>query len=253
MAAVSCVPAGSPTPIASASATLTAPATRPLTEAIQVASASATLRVRLLSIAQAKHAPRTASEDHGFATRVSPGQLRITAPATIMSIPNAIRRSKFSRNANQASSAVKTLSALSKRETDAAGRPVRASINSTGPTTPPAKTAPASQGSSDLINLGVAARMTRRNIVSPTPEPRYSNPANIQGFTESRSSFARGVPAPNSSAAPRTAATPGSLKPSSHFTGCDSTSSVGHGRRDRQRVQVNAATHAGGSPPIGNA
>jgi hypothetical protein len=49
---------GRDAPRVKASAKLTEPATKPFTEATQVASARETLRVRLLSMPHAKHAPR---------------------------------------------------------------------------------------------------------------------------------------------------------------------------------------------------
>src|SRR5690606_37028115 len=97
---------GTLTPIIKAKARFTEPATSPLTEAIHVASESDTLRVKLLSRPQAKHAPRMASAGHDPAKRASPGQLNTTAPATIATMPSAIRRSKFSLNTTHAKRAV---------------------------------------------------------------------------------------------------------------------------------------------------
>lgn len=151
---------------------LTVPDTRPFTEAIQVASVSDTLRVRLLSIPQAKQAPRTASIGHSPANCASPGQLKTTAPATIAPMPSAIRLSKFSLKTNQASSAVNTPSAFSRREAPDAGMPVNPIISSTGPTMPPARIAPANQRTSSLGRRTAGACTTRRYSVSPSPDPR---------------------------------------------------------------------------------
>src|SRR5450759_1318149 len=196
---------------------LTEPDTRPFTEAIQVASVSDILRVRLLSTPQAKQAPRTASVGHSPANRASPGQLRTTAPATMAPMPSAMRRSKFSLKTNHASSAVNKASALSRSEAPDAGMPVSPIISSTGPTIPPAKIAPANQDSSFRGRRTAGASIRRRYSVSPTPEPRYSRPANNHGLTASSSHFASGVPAPNNRAAPSAAATPGWRKPSLQF------------------------------------
>src|SRR5258708_4021585 len=85
---------------------LVVPATSPLMQAIHVASASDTFLVRLLSNPHEKHAPSTARDGHHETPCQSPDQLSTTAPATIATMPNAIRESKFSRNTNHASSAV---------------------------------------------------------------------------------------------------------------------------------------------------
>src|SRR5688572_19310441 len=104
----------------------------------------------------ARHAPSIATDGHHSAKRSWPGQLRITAPATIAAIPNAMRRSKFSRNANHASSAVNTPSAFNSSEVPAADIRVSPNISSTGAITPPAVIAAASHSISDLaIRTGV--------------------------------------------------------------------------------------------------
>jgi hypothetical protein len=63
-------------------------------------------------MAQARHAPSTASAGQMLPTCAPPadpvGQLSTTAPATMAPMPSAMRRSKFSRNANQASSSEDT-------------------------------------------------------------------------------------------------------------------------------------------------
>ena len=67
------------------------------------------------------------------------------APATIASMPSAMRRSKFSLKANQASADVSTASAFSSSEAPEAGIADSPTIRSTGPTMPPATMAPANQ------------------------------------------------------------------------------------------------------------
>jgi len=88
--------------------------------------------------------------------------LLITPAATMASMPNAMRRSKFSLNANQASNAVNTPSAFSSNEAPDAGMPVSPNINSTGPMIPPAKIAPASQGHSPEARRAFGLRRIHR-------------------------------------------------------------------------------------------
>src|SRR5437867_11622960 len=112
-------------------------------QAILTESPAEILRVRLLSSAQHKQAPATASA--GQEVAISPDcQPRITPPQTIRDIPNIRRRSKFSRNTNQARRAVNTLTRFSNSDTDDAEPAARATITSPRPITPPARTAPAS-------------------------------------------------------------------------------------------------------------
>ena len=81
-------------------------------------------------------------------------------------------------------------------------------INNTGPSTPPASTAPASQPASPARSLTAGLRQPCRNKAKPTPDPRYSRPASSQGLVSASSALAKGVPAPKSSAAATAAATP---------------------------------------------
>src|SRR5437879_11583697 len=121
--------------------------------AILTESPAEILRVRLLSSAQHKQAPATASA--GQEVAISPGrQPRITPPQTIRDIPSIRRRSKFSRNTNQARRAVNTLSRFKSSDTDEAELAASASIRSTGPITPPEITAPASHLQSPGANRG---------------------------------------------------------------------------------------------------
>lgn len=126
----------------------TGPATSPFAAASQVASFRATLRVRLLSRPHARHAPITASDGHGSATSTEPLQLSTAAPAMIAAMPRSTRRSTFSRNTTQASTAVNTPSRFSSSEAPDAGMPARPIINSTGATTPPLMIPPSSGSSS---------------------------------------------------------------------------------------------------------
>src|SRR5258708_2298683 len=111
--------------------------------AIWTGSLSETLRVRLLSMAQARQAPAIASGPRRSARDRLACQESTTAPAAIAAMPRAIRRSKFSRKTNQATRTVATDSRLSKSEVEAALLRDKPIINRTGPTTrpqgPPAK------------------------------------------------------------------------------------------------------------------
>ncbi len=77
----------------------------------------------------------------------------------MVSIPKAMCRSKLSLKANQASRAVHTPSALSSSEAPETVKP----NSSTGPTTPPASTAPASHGHSPGWRRAEGARHTSRS------------------------------------------------------------------------------------------
>src|SRR5262249_60478505 len=100
------------------------------------------VRVRLVSSAQHRHAPATASAGSEVETPPD-GQLSSKPPQTMRSIPARTRRSKFSWNTNHARIAVNTPSRFSSRDTVDADAEERASISSTGPTKPPEITAPA--------------------------------------------------------------------------------------------------------------
>src|SRR5450830_32321 len=195
-------------PASSASKRLVAPAARPLTAAIQVASLSETLRVRLLSRPQARQAPNTASVGQSCSGLVRSGQLRTTAPTTMASMPTAMRLSTFYLNANQASKAVNTPSALSSRDADADGMPVSPTISNTGASTPPQAMAPANHNRSARASVTPGARLRRRYRLRPRPEPRYSRAAIIQGELFLSSRLATGVAAPNSRAASNAAWVP---------------------------------------------
>src|SRR5665647_64621 len=163
---------GQVAPKANAKARLTEPATSPLTEAIHVASGDDTCRVRLLSTPQAKQAPSTANVGHNPSKIISPGQLKITAPATIAVIPKAIRQLKFSLKKNHASRAVNTLSAFNNNDALDAGIPVSPSISNTGPKIPPVNIAPANHGTSARDSLPAGAWINLRYNRSPTTAPK---------------------------------------------------------------------------------
>jgi hypothetical protein len=99
-------------------------------------------------------------------------------PATMAIIPRKIRRSKFSRNTNQANNAVSTPSRLSNKEVLEAGVVVRPTISKTGATTPPERIAPISHGQSERPNDASILGALRRNLrvnrqrAKPTPDPR---------------------------------------------------------------------------------
>src|SRR5438093_6054170 len=106
--------------MSTAMAMLIAPATIPLREAMAMASLAEIFRVRLLSIAQQRHAPAISSAPREIPN--SPGvHESMSPPMTMRAMPAAMRQSKFSRNTNHANRAVNTASRLSSSElTDAA-------------------------------------------------------------------------------------------------------------------------------------
>ena len=163
---------GNCAPNRKARAKLTPPAVNPFIEAIQVASAKDTLRVRLLSIPHARQAPKTARAGKAVENWASPGQLITIAPITMVIMPSATRGSKFSRNANHAKSAVNTPSAFSSKDAPDAGILVNPNIKRTGPTTPPANIAPRNQSHSLGFSFTIDELVTKRLKESPTPEPR---------------------------------------------------------------------------------
>jgi hypothetical protein len=71
------------------------------------------MRVRLLSMAQARHAAATSSADTSSTGTPTAFHDRTTAPVAMDIIPMAIRVSKLSRKNDQASIAVKTPSRFS--------------------------------------------------------------------------------------------------------------------------------------------
>src|SRR3546814_20755510 len=108
---------GSWGPGRTASARFVGPAMAPLTAASHVASVSATLRVRLLSSPQHRHAATIASAGHGDPKSAPAGTDRTIAPATIAIIQRTTRRSTFSRNTNHARTPVNTAYAVRPRAT----------------------------------------------------------------------------------------------------------------------------------------
>ena len=92
--------------------------------------------MKLLSIAQQKHAPTIANAPHEKPVTLPGFHDSSRPPVRMAIIPRKIRRSKFSRNTNQASNAVNTPSRLSNKELLEAGVVVRPTISKTGATTP---------------------------------------------------------------------------------------------------------------------
>ncbi len=139
-------------------------------------SAPLILRVRLLSIPQARQAPATSRPPHETPPIRPPFQVRTAAPVRIAKAPSSRRRSTFSRNTSQAMAMVARPSRLSSSAAVEAGVTARPSISRTGPTTPPATTAPASHGRSPVRKGAWVAlprhRRARTRPPSPTPEPR---------------------------------------------------------------------------------
>src|ERR1700730_1547973 len=157
---------------------VTVPALSPFNIAICAGSDPETFRVRLLSIAQQKHAPTIANAPHEKPT-VSPGfHDSSNPPATMAIIPMRIRRSKFSPNANQASKAVSTPSRLSNREVLEAAVVARPAISKTGANTPPDSIAALSHGQSELPRAASVfgafwpTLRANRQSANPRPDPR---------------------------------------------------------------------------------
>jgi hypothetical protein len=120
------------------------------------------------------------------------------APATMLAVPIAIRRSKLSRNTYQASRAVNTPSRFSSKEALAAEICTRPSMSIKRAAIPPVTTAPASHPrhatTAVLARWGVSTGRWQHR-------PGREIPASSKGLTVSSSSLATGVPAPNSNAA----------------------------------------------------
>ncbi len=107
-----------------------------------------TFLVRLLSIAQARHAPAMANGPHGTSHLGRPPQERTAPPATIAATPRTIRRPEFSRKTNHAITAVSTPSRFSSSDDVAPDVTVSPTISRIGAIAPPDRMAPMSQGAS---------------------------------------------------------------------------------------------------------
>jgi len=153
------------------------PAASPLRLAICIGSPADTIRVRLLSIAQARQAPATSSADPSSTILAAGFHARIIAPIAIDIMPIAIRVLTCSRNNDQARSAVKTPSRLSRSEDWTAVPAARPYVSSTGPMTPPKTMAPASQRRSSRLSGASGTERPRKRCPTrqrprPAPEPR---------------------------------------------------------------------------------
>ena len=126
------------------------PATSPLLPAMKSASDAETLRVRLLSMAQAKQAPTKASGPTNEAEEGPVGHANTSPPMTINNMPTTIRRSVLSRNTTHASTAVSTDSRFKNNDAVEAAVCASPTISNSGPNTPPKAMAPKSQGHSRL-------------------------------------------------------------------------------------------------------
>src|SRR5438309_1685118 len=107
---------GRAAPKASPIATLTMPATPPFHAAIETGSAAEILRVKLLSRAQHAHAPAISNGPRTLFHSGRPDHDNSAAPAVIAIMPAKMRRLKFSRNTNHATSAVNTPSRFSRSD-----------------------------------------------------------------------------------------------------------------------------------------
>ena len=194
--------AGNVNPIANAKLTFTIPATKPLLPAINNESDEDIFRVKLLSIAQHKHAVAIAIGPTQFVDIVCFDHDNITPLATIRNIPNTIRLSVCSLNNIQAKTAVNTDSRFKRREAVAALVWTRPIIKKMGARTPPKIIAPNNHRHSffkrpeyqflSLINL---------TNPKPMPLPKYNNPASKMGDIVPTSCLAKGVLAPKRKAA----------------------------------------------------
>jgi len=88
-----------------------------------------------------------------------------------------------SRKTVQAMSAVNSPSAFSSRDAPEAGIDASPSMSSTGPSTPPNRTAPASGSHPRRGSRTRGARRTSRQLNSASPDAVYSSPASSQGPT----------------------------------------------------------------------
>lgn len=130
-------------------------------------------------------------------------------------MPSTICRSAFSLNTTQAMSAVNTPSTFNRSEAAAAPVVARPVIKSAGPATPPTRIAPSSQGisrrgidetagaESPALAISLLASST---AVKPRPLPKYRRPARRIGEIAPVNVLAKGVLAPNSSAAAKAGA-----------------------------------------------
>src|SRR3546814_6069152 len=108
---------GSDAPSISASTSLTVPAATPFIIAICTGSALLSLRVRLLSMPQARHAPAIAKIPAPPPFGPPPRQDNKSAPPRIAAAPTNSRLSTFSRKTSQAIASVARPSRLSSSET----------------------------------------------------------------------------------------------------------------------------------------
>src|SRR3984893_3464498 len=193
---------------------LTTPATTPFSPATSIGSLADTFRVRLLSIAQQRHAAPTSSAPRDILLHPSGPMESTTLPATIAAIPHAIRQSKFSRKTNHASPAVNADSRFRSKDAVDAAVVVKPDIKRMGPKIPPKRIAALSHAHSprDGHTTGAAFRMTKTRssctMARPAPDPAYNRPARAIGCISPSSSFARGVLAPNNAAASSAYVTP---------------------------------------------
>ena len=134
------------------------------------------LRVRLLSIAHARQAAAIAEGPTMPPARTAEPVDRTTPPATISAMPAAIRRSKFSLNANQANRAVMTPSKFKISDAEAESVICSPYMSRYGPMAPPKVMAPSNQitsaprGRTIRVRPGPIARTANR-MPRPTPEP----------------------------------------------------------------------------------
>src|SRR3546814_13280653 len=128
---------GSDAPSISASTRLTVPAATPFIIAICTGSALLSLRVRLLSMPQARHALAIAKIPAPPPFGPPPRQDNKSAPPSIAAAQTNRRMSTFSRKTNQAIASDATHSRLRSSHTDEAGVYDSPATHTRGPNPPP--------------------------------------------------------------------------------------------------------------------
>ena len=182
--------------------------------AICTGSPAESFRVRLLSTAQAEQAPTIANDPHGTPESGRPSHERDNPPIAISVIPHAMRLSTCSRKANHAMRAVRTPSRFSSKDAVEAGVTLNPHMSRSGPITPPLTIAPANHRVSARVNEASPMPRSRRPLPKsqhtpkPTPELKYSSPANKTGSIPGETIFASGVLSPNKAAAKSAQPTP---------------------------------------------
>ena len=170
-------------------------------------SFSEILRVKLLSIPHRKHAPTIPNAPTDIPH--CPGVQDKRTPARVITTRAAkIRRLIGSLNTAKAINAVAADSKLSRIEAVEAGVSRRPKSRTMGAATPPAITAPISQGISELLIFERLAGLffgfnKKSKLNDPIPLPRYKNAAKGIGAISLSNNLDSGADIPNKIAAKR--------------------------------------------------